>query len=574
MEHTSHIIELLKDTSFPQMLLIDGSWGSGKTHYIKNELKHKLVDEFTTHKVHYFSLYGVSSIDDFRDRLISLVLTNNTETSKLTKVATQFADSIATNMGERGIGGILNGAAGAYKYKLYSELDNCILILDDLERISNKTIIKDVLGECLNLAESKNVKVVVVANESKLECPSDIEKVFIDKIKFSYTPNQIATILRDEFSDLLTDPLYKELVSHINNTNSSNVRVLKRALIKFKRLKEEISGKPYISLEMALIKTLRQVLKVCYARFELDYKTNEIVESVESYFCRAMSEEEVNDRDNKLYEILGNELTHKNLVDFCCDGIFKFEDILGELQIPRNKTCADKIISGGTGFYELTEEEFNTGVSELRVIIDGSDNLIINNWFQVCDIFIYLIENRYITSDLTKQKIIEMCTNKNVLSFNLEDIPINTSWINYGDDELNSIYKAKVIEVNDYIELSKNKSFAQDFSVSFSKLEEQLKESSVQDFFLKDIGLEDFIKAVGSWSCTDIYNYTRFAKGQYKFINNKDCLESEQVVIGAAIGELEKLKIDTGLRLGVIQVLIKVLSEINSRMIEKLALDK
>ncbi|MEZ9010981.1 P-loop NTPase fold protein [Vibrio splendidus] len=239
MKQIDQIIELLQDTSFPQVVLLDGAWGSGKTHFIKHHLKAKIEEQFRQ-KIYFFSLYGISSIDDFRDKIISLSLTDKEEASVFAKYFSKAIDGAAINLGERGVGAVLSGAAGAYKYKLYGELDDCVLILDDLERVADERLIKNILGESLSLAESKNIKVLVVANEGKLNCKSDIEKVFADKYKFSFTHEEIASILKEEYTTL-SDQLTNELLLNITSINSKNIRVLKRALSKFTRIQQEVS---------------------------------------------------------------------------------------------------------------------------------------------------------------------------------------------------------------------------------------------------------------------------------------------------------------------------------------------
>jgi hypothetical protein len=88
--NSKKIIELFKDDSFPSMVLIDGKWGSGKTHYVENILIDDLKNEYDTSEnrycsPHYLSLYGVSSIDDFRDRIVSICLSGSGDSSQLTK---------------------------------------------------------------------------------------------------------------------------------------------------------------------------------------------------------------------------------------------------------------------------------------------------------------------------------------------------------------------------------------------------------------------------------------------------------------------------------------------------------
>lgn len=106
MKQADQIIELMSDTSFPQVVLLDGSWGSGKTHFIKRHLINRVEKQFNQ-QVYFFSLYGISSIDDFRDKIISLSLTDKEEASVFAKYFSKVIDGAANNLGERGVGAVL-----------------------------------------------------------------------------------------------------------------------------------------------------------------------------------------------------------------------------------------------------------------------------------------------------------------------------------------------------------------------------------------------------------------------------------------------------------------------------------
>jgi hypothetical protein len=576
MQHTSNIVELLTDTAFPQMLLIDGSWGSGKTHFIKTELAPALKYEFSNHELHYFSLYGVSSIEDFRDRLISLTMTNNTETSNFVQRATQLADSLATNMGERGIGGILNGAAGAYKYKLYSGLNNCILLLDDLERVSNDKTIKDILGECLNLAESKNIKIIVIANESKLSCKDDVEKVFIDKVKFSYTSGQVAEILREDFQDELPEYLYNELVLHINSTGSSNIRVLKRALIKFKKLKVIISAEPGISLEIALSKTLRQVINICYAKFEAGYTSKEIKTAAKTYMTRMLIKDDgpsntQNEKEKELDRILGGDVGHEYLVDFCCDSIFRFENIMSELRLPTEKRLIDKVMNYSL-LHQLSECDFIEGVKALTSLVHDDENLQINEWFNACDTLVYLIDNNYLSSEISRQQLINICKNKNIDCFDSDKVPDRGAWGGFYNNDIYKLYNEKLSVIRESIKLSDNTDFTLTFSSSWSDLESEMYQHFSHTPFLQNIGVEGFIKAINTWSASDVYRFTGYMKEKYNFNNIEEFLQPEHIIIQGAIEKLEKITSEPSLKFGAILGLKEALGNINTAMIERLTI--
>lgn len=574
MQHTPNIIELLKETAFPQMLLIDGSWGSGKTHYIKNELIYALKSEFQSHELHYFSLYGVSGISDFRDRLISLTLTENSETSNFIQKATQVVDGIATNMGERGIGGILNGAAGAYKYKLYSDLDNCILVLDDLERVSNDKTIRDILGECLNLAENKCIKIIVVANESKLSCKDDVEKVFIDKVKFGYTPEKVAEILRVEFPCELSDSLYNELILHINSLGSTNIRVLKRALIKFKKLNEVISSIPNVSLETSLSRVLRQVIKICYARFEKGYSSKEIKSSAKTYMSRLLarnndSSDSVDEKTMRLDSVLGSDISHEYLVDFCCDGVFLFSNIVAELKLPIEKRLINKVLDDSL-LHKLTEDELIDGVLLLTELINKDSNIEINEWFRSCDTLIHLIDQKYTSHELSRENIIDICSNKQIQCFGTDNIPDRRSWGGFYTPEIHKLYNTKLSAVREAIQLSDSKDFTVSFFTSWSAIEEEVYQKLSHKPFLQNVGVDELIRAINNWTPSDVYRFSGYMREKYNFSNIEDFLKPEHATIQESIKELDKLNVEPSLKYGTIVGLKEVLTNINNQMIERL----
>ena len=55
------IISYLNEEKYRQAILIDGEWGSGKTFFVKEVLMPQISKNITDKKVHYVSLYGVST---------------------------------------------------------------------------------------------------------------------------------------------------------------------------------------------------------------------------------------------------------------------------------------------------------------------------------------------------------------------------------------------------------------------------------------------------------------------------------------------------------------------------------
>ncbi len=578
MSHSAHVIELLKDTSFPQVLLVDGAWGSGKTYFVKNLLEDALKTAFDS-ELYYFSLYGLSSVDEFRDRIISLTMSGNGDASRPIKIAIDFVDSFAVNIGERGIGGILNGVAGAYKYKLYSELDDCILILDDLERVSDPKTIKNILGECLNLAETKNIKVIVVTNESKLPCKDDVEKVLVDKFKFFLSYEEIAQILKEDFNDVINnDVLYNEIILSISSIASSNIRVLKRALSKFRTLSHKITECSEVVLDESLSRVLGQVIRICYARFEADFSSDEIKGSVNPSMPQPQLESSSLDNEDsdeklrleKLDDVFRNEIygLSDRLVDYCCDGRYLFEDIVRELQLPLKITLLEKMLSQ-LERYKMSEKEFSNGVSELIKFINTKDNLDINKWFYCCDTYVYFIDNR-ITSEntLSKDKVLTGCKYIKLNSFDSDSIPQHQMWNGFSSQEIYELYKTKVTELKSITSVLDNIGFCQRFCSAWGDVEDEAHQKLIHTPFLHDVGLDNLIKALEHWTSYDVFRFAEYMRHKYGFSNINDYFQPEHEAIANAITKLSKIIDDSGfgLKTGAIVKLKNTFADIDKRM--------
>ncbi|AZQ83040.1 hypothetical protein EKO29_02570 [Colwellia sp. Arc7-635] len=575
MENTNYLIELLKEDSFPAVALLDGSWGSGKTHYIHSELKDKLELEFTEHKVHYLSLYGISNIDDFRDRIISLAITGNGNNSKFPSIISEVLSGTSQFFGEKGIGSIMNGISGAIKYKVYSELKNVVILLDDLERITNVETIQNILGECLNLAETKDIKIVVIANEEKITCKDDIEKVFNDKVKFYYSHEKIASILSKEFKSTLTQELNDVLLSLIEQTNSTNIRVLKRALVRFKKLKYEIEQVKGVNIQSALINCLRQVITVCYAKFERGFSIEEIKSATSTKWHDIDKEEHENEdkkRRSKLHKILHYGVDHEYLIDFCCNGKFLFKNIVNELRLPVNESPISQV-THILQRHKMTENDFNKGVLELINLINKKENIEIEEWYFACDTYIELIDNQYITDkNLSSENLLKTCKDKDVDCFKSIKKDLYVRQNHFLNEDIYKLFQEKTLEVRKALKAKQINRFNDAFISSWEDVRSNIYRN--QEPFLKDINKCNFEKAITTWPNVDIINFTHYLHQRFDYNNIEDNYTSENNNIKLYVEYLNDFisKSEPSLRLGAIFGLKATLSSINTRLTERIAL--
>ncbi|MCC4834536.1 KAP family NTPase [Shewanella sp. 10N.7] len=577
MKQVDQIIELLQDTSFPQVVLLDGAWGSGKTHFIKHHLKAKIEEQFRQ-KIYFFSLYGISSIDDFRDKIISLSLTAKEEASVFAKYFSKAIDGAAINLGERGVGAVLSGAAGAYKYKLYGELDDCVLILDDLERVADEKLIKNILGESLSLAESKNIKVVVVANEGKLNCKNDIEKVFADKYKFSFTHEEVTSILKEEYTTL-SDQLANELLLNITSINSKNIRVLKRAISKFTRIQQEVSKIENVVLDLALSRILGDIVRICCAKFELSYSKEKIIEAIDSRVIRQMKKDRgIEDNEEtsdykKLDAIFAGSFYGSNakLINYCCDGLYEFTDLKIELNLPIKQTLLDAMKSPWVQ-NQLSESEFQKGVLLLEEFISSETDVDIYEWFSICDTYIYMLTNKVIESKhYTKTSLLELCEGTLVNRFKITTAEDEFGYryrINFYDDEVSKKFYLKKAELDALKTDNKNSKFSHNFQLSWANVKDDVYQNLMHTPIFHNLSVEALEAALRSWSNEDVYQFVRFIKERYSFNNIEDFFKPELETLKTVylmVDELQK-ELGVGLKVASLLDLHDSLLEAHSRM--------
>lgn len=580
VKQSDKIIELLEDRTFPQIVLLDGAWGSGKTHFVRTHLINNIKTAFDQ-DVYFFSLYGMANIEDFRDKIISLSLTNTENATKLSKLASKLVDGISSNFGGKGVGAILNAAAGAYKYKLLENFNNCVLILDDLERVTDETLIKNILGECLNLAESKNIKVIVVANEDKLNCKADIEKVFADKFKFGYTTEEVVTILSEEYK--LNDDLANELLLKIASVNSQNIRVLKRALSKFTRLQSEVNKIDNVVSDLALSRILGDVIRLCCAKFEHSYSKEQIIEAIESRLLTQMVNE-VEDVAPPESKVLNNVVkdiyygTNDKLVNYCCDGLYEFTDIQAELNLPVKKTLLDSMKTTWTQV-KLTDSEFKQGVLDLEDYITSATKIDIYEWFSFCDVYVYMLDHKIIKPNhFSKSNILELCSNVDIKRFKVptkEDDLEFRYFGSFADAEVSKKFYAKKNELGALSKKNMNAELTDSFKNSWNGVKNRFTQELMHKPVFNKLSADVLKESLINWTVDEVFQFSLFIQERYNFSNLGDFFETELDALKELSAMLEDLEneLGTGRKVSSLIELRNTLSKAHSKIEEQLHLN-
>lgn len=243
-EITKELDDYIYNVSIKYAVLLNGGWGSGKTYFIEDYIK-KLEEKYELNKNDettkykkpvYVSLYGLSDISELKNK-IALSLIKN----KKIKQLMPFLDvgiEIGSDLASKHT--FIQNSDSKFKkiIRALHKIDNLIIFFDDLERCNIN--INSVLGYINELVEHNNVKVVLVADESK------IGKVNFEKnIELKY---MVA------LSDKIKYPSEKVKHPFENTTNDVNKLLTKEEIVKrtkqlfdkdkiYSEMKEKLIGK-------------------------------------------------------------------------------------------------------------------------------------------------------------------------------------------------------------------------------------------------------------------------------------------------------------------------------------------
>lgn len=196
-ELNEYIKHYLTEDKTKSAIMLNAPWGSGKSHYILNDLKDYLSkEENGSYKCVIVSLYGISYPQEI-SKNIYLELKTNVKPLQASKILSKkifkkrhkeieaYGKIIGATLfkGLFNQGGIDLNAPESTLQQLYNSVDlsGKLIILEDIER--SKLCILDLLGYVNSLVEQDGVKVMLVANEDEIikRIPDDFKNLEEEK---------------------------------------------------------------------------------------------------------------------------------------------------------------------------------------------------------------------------------------------------------------------------------------------------------------------------------------------------------------------------------------------------------
>jgi hypothetical protein len=181
------VIQYLKiETNYA--IILNGSYGVGKTHFYKNVLTPKIKDislakneEKKFIPIH-ISLFGFKSIEEIQTAIFLELFP--ILKSKGLKLAAGIGKSIIRGIAQISKAGDIDKYIGDLsqdpdKWLKYDEL---VICFDDLDRKSDSLNLKDVFGFINSLVENQGAKIIIVVNEKELLKDKNYSAILREKV--------------------------------------------------------------------------------------------------------------------------------------------------------------------------------------------------------------------------------------------------------------------------------------------------------------------------------------------------------------------------------------------------------
>lgn len=534
---TQHILSLLDDTSFPPLVMLDGSWGEGKTYFTINTL----IPDLKTlgHNCVFFSLTGLSCINDFKDRLLSSSYIRNEVDSEAGKsFSTIFTSMVSQFGGDNGstIASILGGASGLVKESMLSRLKNRTIIIDDLDRVKDQDLSNLILGECLQLSDGSNLNFLFVVNDKENLADTALkEKVFSGIVQLNKSLNEAVEIA---FSNYNWFKHYQEEIEKLVEEKSlKNLRMLKRISNKLDEIYKLLNSDDSIDMDACMIPLIKTTVLTFYYHYEKKLSESDIFEKSD-YFNILPSKKSGKYEYTDLVNVNRNLTTP--LISFLLGGSnWKLSiDDLGRLQ---KKGCPIDAFMFSSHF-SYDDESFSRNVGILQQFVFDDTNVSFSKWFEASYYYHFLQSNELLDESRPdiSECFDELLVKKN---FDYSCLDGRAHRLQFGP-ECKFIYDKYIQKKESYrAESLKNKysDILDRISKGWSNVDAEIYQGYQLQPFFNQFSSQQLVDCLTNWENRDILLFSDFISERYKPSNIRVHLAEELVVISKLLREVELL---------------------------------
>ena len=228
------ILDYVRSDYTDYAVMINGEWGSGKTHFWNHKVKNKIESLQLNGKKYttiYMSLYGISNLEDISKKIFietTQLMDKNLRKFMRSKGQGTIPEYAKTGIDMANFFGVTDNG-NRLNYGEFFSTDDKVLCFDDLERANVDVI--DILGYINNFVEHDHIKTIIICNEKELST----------KLKSSNLEMKtfIATYLLDKQGEL--DKTDKPMVEKIRD----KIEYVFDKANDYERIKEKLIGETF-----------------------------------------------------------------------------------------------------------------------------------------------------------------------------------------------------------------------------------------------------------------------------------------------------------------------------------------
>ena len=228
------ILDYIRSDYTDYAVMLNGEWGSGKTHFWNNKIKKKIESMQLNGKRYttiYMSLYGISNLEEISKKIFmetTQLMDKNLRRFMNSKGQETIPEYAKTGIDMANFFGVTQNG-NKLDYAEFFATDDKVLCFDDLERANVDVI--DILGYINNFVEHDHIKTIIICNEKELAT----------KLKSSNLEMKtfIATYLLDKQNELNKSdkPMVEKIQDKIEHVfDKAN---------DYERIKEKLIGEPF-----------------------------------------------------------------------------------------------------------------------------------------------------------------------------------------------------------------------------------------------------------------------------------------------------------------------------------------
>ena len=165
------ILDYIRADYTDYAIMINGEWGSGKTHFWNNKIRNKIESMQLNEKRYttiYMSLYGISNLEDISKKIFmetTQLMDKNLRKFMNSKGQETIPEYAKTGIDMANFFGVTQ-SSNKLDYTDFFATDDKVLCFDDLERANVDVI--DILGYINNFVEHDHIKTIIICNEKEL----------------------------------------------------------------------------------------------------------------------------------------------------------------------------------------------------------------------------------------------------------------------------------------------------------------------------------------------------------------------------------------------------------------------